>query len=225
MDILRRIDLQLFGDGDGGGSDGGDPGESTVQNHGEKATGGPGGPKTYSEDYVRALRGEAAGYRTQLRQLEGVLETVKQYLGVKGDVQDWKQTLEAHKQAHQRAIEEATSKARDMLVKAEIRAQAAELGIVDADAAAKLADLSGVKVGDDGTVEGVREALEALLEAKPYLKAAPKQVGSPSNPPGAATGERNPWLKEHFNLTEQGRILREDPAKAQRMMAEAGIKR
>ena len=30
----------------------------------------------------------------------------------------------------------------------------------------------------------------------------------------------NPWSLEHYNLTEQGRILREDPALAQRYIEE-----
>jgi len=175
---------------------------------------------------VRALRQEAASYRTQLRQLEGVLGAIKQYFGVEGDVKDWNKVLESHKVAQQQALAQATQRAQQMLITAEIKAQAAALGIVDPDAAAKLADLSGVKVGDDGTVTGVREALEALLQAKPYLKASgPAKVGVPSNPAATTnTGEKNPWTKDHWNLTEQGRIYREDPAKARRMMAEAGIK-
>lgn len=38
---------------------------------------------------------------------------------------------------------------------------------------------------------------------------------------GAAT---NPWKKESRNLTEQGRILKEDPAKAKQLAAQAGVK-
>jgi len=49
-------------------------------------------------------------------------------------------------------------------------------------------------------------------------------VGSGTNPPGAGNPEVNPWKPETFNLTQQGKILKEDPAKATRMKAEAGIK-
>jgi hypothetical protein len=49
-------------------------------------------------------------------------------------------------------------------------------------------------------------------------------VGTGTNPPGAGTGEVNPWKPETFNLTLQGKMLADDPAKAQRMKAEAGIK-
>lgn len=36
--------------------------------------------------------------------------------------------------------------------------------------------------------------------------------------------DKNPWAKDSFNLTEQGKILREDSEKAKRMKAEAGIR-
>jgi hypothetical protein len=32
----------------------------------------------------------------------------------------------------------------------------------------------------------------------------------------------NPWSREHFNLTEQGRILRDDPALAEKLKAQVG---
>jgi hypothetical protein len=35
-------------------------------------------------------------------------------------------------------------------------------------------------------------------------------------------GTKNPWSKEHWSLTEQGKIFREDRALAERMAAEAG---
>lgn len=40
---------------------------------------------------------------------------------------------------------------------------------VDAEAALRLVDLSEVEIKDDGTVKGLKEALEALAKAKPYL--------------------------------------------------------
>jgi len=40
---------------------------------------------------------------------------------------------------------------------------------VDAEAALRLVDLSEVEIKDDGTVKGLKEALAALAEKKPYL--------------------------------------------------------
>ena len=65
-----------------------------------------------------------------------------------------------------------------------ITAKASQLGIVDIEAAGLLINRSGIKINEDGSVDGVDEALKTLIESKPYLvnKANAKQVGSPSNP-------------------------------------------
>lgn len=61
-------------------------------------------------------------------------------------------------------------------LRAEVAVQAQALNIVDADSALKLMDTAGITHNDDGTVEGVKEALSKLIEAKPFL------VGKPGNP-------------------------------------------
>lgn len=47
---------------------------------------------------------------------------------------------------------------------------------------------------------------------------------SPHDTSGSGDTIKNPWPKEHFNLTEQGRILRENPELAKQLMAAAGKK-
>jgi hypothetical protein len=52
-------------------------------------------------------------------------------------------------------------------------------------------------------------------------------VGKPSgsdaeNKGGGNKGEKNPWTKEHWNLTEQGKLVKNDRAKAERLAAAAG---
>ena len=81
----------------------------------------------------------------------------------------------------QQRIDERMRTADNRLISAEVRAVGAELNIIDIDAAFALMDKSGVKVGEDGSVTGVKEALEALTAAKPYLvKAAPPPSGTGS---------------------------------------------
>lgn len=75
------------------------------------------------------------------------------------------------------------------------------------------------------------DQLKTLREGKPFLFTDPKgggpqfkgakpAEGGAPNPGGAGT--KNPWSKEHFNLTEQGRLLREQPDLAKQLMAAAG---
>jgi hypothetical protein len=59
-------------------------------------------------------------------------------------------------------------------------------------------------------------------------KAVDERFKNAGHDPGAGRGGhntvKNPWSKEHWNLTEQGRIYKEDRQKAIRMAAEHGIK-
>ena len=93
----------------------------------------------------------------------------------------------------QQRIDERMRTADNRLISAEVRAVSAELNIIDIDAAFALMDKSGVKVGDDGSVTGVKEALEALATARPWLvkQAAPSPsgTGSTGNFPRGNGGE------------------------------------
>lgn len=134
-----------------------------------------------------------------------------------------KRAKELEQQQQQREEEEAKAKgefeklANDWKSKAEtaseqlnterannrIISEAVKLGITDADAAVKLIDRGNIKVNDDGSVEGVEDAVKKLVESKPYLKgSAPAvNIGGPSNPdpnnpanPPAFTGSQ---VKDH----------------------------
>lgn len=75
--------------------------------------------------------------------------------------------------AAQAQIDAAIKTANDRLISAEVKVICSALNIVDADAAVLLMDKSSVKVDEKGTVTGVKEALEALVNAKPYLTKQP----------------------------------------------------
>lgn len=54
-----------------------------------------------------------------------------------------------------------------------------------------------------------------------------KNSGGGDPPKGSGSGdpgEKNPFSKDHFNLTEQAKLLRVDRAKAEKLAAEAGVK-
>lgn len=92
----------------------------------------------------------------------------------------------------QHRIDERMRTADNRLISAEVRAVGTELNIIDIDAAFALMDKSGVKVGEDGSVTGVKEALEALTAAKPYLvKAAAASSGTGSTGNFPRTGSDN----------------------------------
>ena len=103
----------------------------------------------------------------------------------------------------QKQLDDAMNAANERLIAAEIRVQAAALGFVDADDAIRLLARDNVKVSDKGDVTGVKEALEALAQAKPHLV---KQTGAWGARQGASSGSlsgveeafyrRNPDLRK-----------------------------
>jgi hypothetical protein len=85
-------------------------------------------------------------------------------------------------------IKEASTAADQRVIRAELRAAAVKAGMVDLDGL-KLADLSKVKLNDQGEVEGAEELMTALKKAKPYLFGEPS-TSSTHRAPGP--GENKP---------------------------------
>lgn len=91
--------------------------------------------------------------------------------------------------------------------------------------------LSSVEVGDSGPdATAVEAAIKAVLEDVPELKATTtgSNLGGSGSNPGVGsdsrqTVEKNPFSREHLNLTEQARILGEDPELAARLRKEAQV--
>lgn len=80
-------------------------------------------------------------------------------------------------------------------------------------------DKSKLVVGADGTVSGIDEQLTGLKEIYKDLFTPDVKGNPPYNKDKTPLGTKNPWSKEHFNLTEQGKLLRENPELAKQFMA------
>lgn len=76
--------------------------------------------------------------------------------------------------------------------------------------------------GQDGKPLTLKEWFDGMRETAPHWFPAPQGggVGGNHHTPSAV----NPWAKATFNLTKQSQLLKENPALAARMMAQAGVK-
>jgi len=177
------FDLQLFAEGESG-----DPAAppETGQAGGEEK------PKTYDESYVKKLRNESANYRNKYKELETTMSqkftdfqaNIFKAIGIDPDpnkayekqISDWKGKAT-----------EAEARANEKLIRAEVKLISSQLGIVNPDIAYKLIkdDLSSVKIKDNGDVDGIKEVLEGLLKANPFLKGQSRPIGGPTNPGGS----------------------------------------
>ena len=81
----------------------------------------------------------------------------------------------------QKQIDAANKRANGILIAAEAKTLSKEMGFIDADVAFQLMDKTNVKVDEAGTATGIKEALEALKTAKPFLV---------SQQPGGAWGQK-----------------------------------
>lgn len=98
-----------------------------------------------------------------------------------------------------------------------------EAGVVDADYIIyKQGGLDKFTFDKDGKPVGIDDIVKPLKESAPHLfKADP---GPDYKPAGGGTPlAKNPFAKDSFNLTEQGKLLRENPAQAQVLAAAAGV--
>lgn len=86
---------------------------------------------------------------------------------------------------------DAVAKLAQRTLQHRFEAAAQKLGVVDADAAYKLADLSAVEIDEDGNVTGIDAALADLKKTRKYLFGAPNgAIGSAGgNPPSGSPGQ------------------------------------
>ncbi len=81
-------------------------------------------------------------------------------------------------------------------------------------------DREKLTIKEDGTIEGLEDQIKGLKEAYKDLFEQPLSGKTPPNN-GESNPRYNPWSKEHFNLTQQGKILRENPELAAQLKSAA----
>lgn len=138
----------------------------------------------FDAEYVRKLRAEAAEYRKRLRELEGKVKADEEAkLTEQERLQKRLAELERKETEYQMALQART-------LEYEVKLRAAQLGIVDPDAAYRLLDLKQIEFDEDGRPANLDKVLKALITAKPYLVGGGGQV-SPTNPAqGRVSGQQ-----------------------------------
>lgn len=91
----------------------------------------------------------------------------------------------------------------------------------DEELVAGLIDKEKLVVGEEGKIIGLEEQVKSLQETKAFL--FKEEDKNPYKPQNGGKPANNPFAKETFNLTEQGKLLRENPAQAKEMAAAAGV--
>ena len=169
-----------------------------------------------------AAKAEAAS----LKELEGYAyrdQQLEELRKSSGDSADLKKQIEELQKANKEDAKKHADEMKELRLTNAIKLAVAGK-VHDEDMAAALFDRSKLVLSEDGKVAGLEEQLKSIREAKGFLF-KPNASGQGYDPAGGGGGGTvNPFAKDTFNLTEQGRLLRENPAQAREMAAVAGVK-
>lgn len=149
------------------------------------------------------------------KQLEALKKT-------SGDAEGLKKQIESLQAENKKAKEESEAKLKDLQFNNAIKLAIVEKA-QDVDIVLQQFDKSKLILGADGKVTGLDEQLKMLEKEKPFL--FKQQNQNPYNPNGGqGGGSKNPFAKETWNLTEQGKLFMSNPEQARAMAAAAGAK-
>ena len=96
----------------------------------------------------------------------------------------------------QRTASDADERIATIAITSEIKVEAAQMGLVDPEAAVLLLDRSAVSYTEEGGVVGVKEALATLVEQRAYLKGQGAPAPKPDLDAGGLPGAAAPPLTE-----------------------------
>lgn len=152
------------------------------------------------QEHAKTLREENKQWRLKFREAESKLKAAEV-------------AIESTKSEFGEKLTKAEIAANERVVRSELKAAAIAAGMVDLDGL-KLADLSSVKLGADGNVDGAEALMKALKEAKPYLFKQPaSSSANPGGAPKADEGKAKPatqmtaeeYAKAKAELSKRGR--------------------
>ncbi len=133
--------------------------------------------------------------------------------------EDMEKTIKELQDTNKTTKEQYEAKIKEMTISAAIQAKLTDTKYPDL--LMTKFDKTKLVMNADGTVTGIDEQLTTIKETYKDLFVPPVTGKEPYNKDKNPNGQKNPWSKEHFNLTEQGRLLKENPALAKQLMARA----
>lgn len=147
------------------------------------------------------------------------LETLKKS---SGDVEALKKSIEELQGKNAADKSEYEAKVKQVQINAAVEAALLGAGAKNTKAVKALLDLQNAEIEGDG-VKGLADQIKKLQteEGTKFLFGSPNTMKGfkPAEGGEIQNGDKNPWSKDHFNLTEQGRILKENPELAAQMQA------
>lgn len=213
-DFLDKMDLQLFADG--GNQDDKDTGDDQKQDDKDDKQDQQDQDKPLTTEEIQKMIQSATDkvrteYSKKLKEAQAEAERLAKE----------KMSEEEKAEFERQKLQDELTEKEQALLERELNLQAIDLLT---EAKMPLTFKEFVIGADEETTKTKVKTLKTLWaeELEKAVQERFKEKGrEPHNPSGGGDGEKNPWSKEHFNLTEQGRLLRENPELAKQLMANA----
>ena len=160
-------------------------------------------------------------YNDKVKELSTASETIEDLKKNNADNAKLQQKVKDYEVETARLKTEADNTRKEYALKDKLK----EAGVTDADYIIyKQGGLDKFTFDKDGKVIGLDDVLKPMRESSPHLFKNAGGTGgyNPAgggNPPG-----NNPFAKETYNLTEQGRLFKQNPEQARQLAAAAGVK-
>lgn len=160
-------------------------------------------------------------FNAKADKLKAAEDTITQLKKDAGDNADLQQKIKDY----ENQVKQLQKAAADQTKTFALKTKLTEAGAVDPDYLIyKQGGLEKFTFDGNGVPVGIDDIVKPLKESSPHL--FKRQEGTDYNPAGGSGGAgatTNPWKKETYNLTEQGKILRSDPVQAKQLASAAGV--
>lgn len=160
-------------------------------------------------------------YNDKVKELSTASETIKDLKKNNADNAELQQKVKDYEAETARLKTEADNTRKEYALKDKLK----EAGVTDADYIIyKQGGLDKFTFDKDGKVIGLDDVLKPMRESSPHLFKNAGGAGGYDPAGGGKPPVNNPFAKETYNLTEQGRLFKQNPEQARQLAAAAGVK-
>ena len=160
-------------------------------------------------------------YNDKVKELSTASETIENLKKNNADNAKLQQKVKDYEVETARLKTEADNTRKEYALKDKLK----EAGVTDADYIIyKQGGLDKFTFDKDGKVIGLDDVLKPMRESSPHLFKNAGGAGGYDPAGGGKPPVNNPFAKETYNLTEQGRLFKQNPEQARQMAAAAGVK-
>lgn len=157
---------------------------------------------------------ELEDVKEQLKEANSTIEDLKKNNidneALQAKVKEYEDTINTQKAEYE-------TKVRNLTLDSAIEKALSNAGAKHAELLSTKIDREKLKIEEGGKVTGLDEQINSFKESYKDLFIPKIEGRDPNNNSGGKPAIKNPWSKEYFNLTQQAKILKEDPELAEKL--------